>query len=306
MKRNGFTLIELAIVLTIVGLVIGGSFKALKYSRQKAYISEAKESVSAATDSIIGYSMEFVDLPTWMEFARDLAPIDGKVSDLNRSFFYFADPQLQNDEDVCNFNTTNLHIDVYSGGSFDHNISDVAFVVAAQSANKNIQVDAEVSGGANKIKIYDASEKIDNNTKDFDRDSDEFDDVIKWVTLRELKSLVKCKDSIEIITNNIPLIDINTTYNVYIFTNDEPLKDYHWSTKIDTITMPMQNDINYTCDGVNQGAVPTSWLSPTITCKKLGFSIKYKSTLEPTHKVDVNISDDYGNFLVKSYSVSQK
>lgn len=307
MKRDAFTLIELAIVLTIVGLIIGGSMKALQNSRQKAYVNEAKEEVSIAKDAIIGDALEYGNLSTVANFDQNLSPAKGNLNDHNKSFFYYPDTNLSlANSDICAFTATGLQIDFMNGATLDHTIYDVAFVVAAQSANKNLQTGASTSGATTTIKVYRPSDKADDNSNDFTRAYDEFDDVVGWVTLSELKSLIKCKQSINIITEHIPLIEINATTdtNVTIFTDDEPPQNYNWNVKIDSTPTP-GNNINYTCNNTNQGSVPNTWLASTISCTKFGFNIKY-TVSEPTHKLDVNVSDSYGNYVIKSYVVSQK
>ncbi len=206
MKNRAFTLIELAIVLSIIGFLIGGGFKIYKMQRQKAYAKEAKSLVEAAKEAIVGYSLEYVDLPTWSEFAKDLSPVKGKISDLNKTFFYFADPSLQNDKDICTFDSTDLEVDVYQNGSLDHTIKDVAFVVAAQSANHNIQTYYSYNSSTGKyvVKVYDSGEKVDDNPQDYTR-KERYDDIVKWVSLSQLQNEVKCFDNKLVIINNYSL-----------------------------------------------------------------------------------------------------
>ncbi|MDQ1341306.1 MAG: hypothetical protein QG567_2464, partial [Campylobacterota bacterium] len=75
MKRTAFTLIELAIALTIIGIMIGGSFQAVKAMREKGRIAEAKEQVRASKDTILGYVGIWPNLPSGTEFQDDLSPI---------------------------------------------------------------------------------------------------------------------------------------------------------------------------------------------------------------------------------------
>ncbi len=193
MKKNGFTLVELAIVLAVIGILLGGGFKFLKMQREKEKTQEAKFYVKEAKDAIVGYATKYVDLPTWSEFANELSPLKSKVDDLNKTFFYFADPNLANDQDICTFDTTNLNVEVYQNGSLDHTIDNVAFVVAAQGANGNIQTG--VSGSSPYVvKVYDYSAKEDDNSYDYTREEN-YDDIVKWMTLDELQTAVRCSDN---------------------------------------------------------------------------------------------------------------
>ena len=55
---------------------------------------------------------------------------------------------------------------------------------------------------------------VDRNNIDYVRTTDEYDDIVKWVTLAELQSLVNCSDHQLVITNDNALPrDINqSTY----------------------------------------------------------------------------------------------
>ena len=272
MKRHGFTLIELAIVLTIVGVVIGGSFKALKSSREKAYVSEAKEKVQSAKDAVNGFAMEFIDLPTWNEFATDLSPVKGDTADQNRSFFYYSDPQLSNDIDICIYNSTNLKIDVYkSTGALDHTINNVAFVVAEQGINRNIQTGFTSSGAIDTVHVYTFSSDIDRNSGDFTRNSDSFDDIVSWVTLNELQQHVNCsKNKLEVLNNSA--IEGNTTiiYNPQIIAtrgidladgDGDGFRDYKWCIE------GIVPGLNYSCNGTrnidNNCSIPSDYFQCT-------------------------------------------
>ena len=210
MKQKAFTLIELAIVLAILGILLGGGFKFLKMQHEKEKTQEAKTYIEEAKNAIVGYASKYVDLPTWNEFANELSPLNVKVNDLNRSFFYFADPSLSNEKDVCSFDTTNLDVKIYKNGSLDHTVTNVAFVVAAQGANGNIQTG--VSGSSPYVvKVYDFDAKKDDNSYDYTR-AEKYDDVVKWMTLDELQTAVHCAENkLSFVTDSILPSDSRTS-----------------------------------------------------------------------------------------------
>ena len=208
MNRKAFTLVELAIVLMVVGLLVGGSFKVIKLMRERNKVTEAKDAVKAAKDATIGFAMEWVDLPTPTEFTNDLSPSKG-VSE--GDIFYFTDPQLANGADVCSFPSTNLNVTIFNSGILTRTVNNVAFVIAARSANNNMQT-AVAGNSPYIIRIDDPSATVDRNNSDFLRASDEYDDIVKWVTLPELHNLVNCLDHKLVITNDNALPrDINHT-----------------------------------------------------------------------------------------------
>ena len=211
MKRDAFSLVELAVVLTIVGVMLGGSFAVLKSSRERNYTVESKDKIRSAKDSVIGYAMDYVDLPTKDEFYSTLSPLNGTTDEQKKQFFYFVDPDLANDTDICTFNTTSLQVDIYKDGSVDHTISDVAFVVAEQGVNRNIQTGVN-SDSPYIVKVYQAKDEADDNDEDYIIDTDQFDDSVSYVTLSELQKLVDCSaNKLKIINENALPRDLDTS-----------------------------------------------------------------------------------------------
>jgi len=233
MKRKAFTLIELSIVLIIVGLLIGGSFKMAKLMREQRQTTQAKESVKAASAAIIGYTREWIDLPTPQDFTKNLSPVQSKTEG---EMFYFADPQLTNNTDICSINKTDLNVTLYSAGTLDRTVENVAFVLAHRSANHNMQT--AVSGNnPYVIRIDDPLTKADYNSSDYTHTSDTFDDIVKWMTLSELQGLVDCSGkSLKIINDYaLPRAKKGTVYpTVSIFADGGyPLNsnEYKWCIK---------------------------------------------------------------------------
>ena len=187
MKRQAFTLIELAISLSIIGLMIGGSFQATKALRERTKIAEAKEQIKAAKDAVMGYAMEWVDLPTSTEFDANISPNTGTLKPIS----YFIDPILANDVDICAFKTTNLKV-----VTPDRNITDVAFVVAAAGPNYNMQTTLDTSVTPNTVNIYGADKLVNNNF---------YDDIVESVTLAELQGNVNCSKNKLVIINDYAL-----------------------------------------------------------------------------------------------------
>jgi len=181
MKTKAFTLIELAISLSIIGLLVGGSFQAMKAMRERTKRTEAKEQVETAKSAIIGYAIQHNRLPTTTKFYQDLSPIRGAESDQRKKFFYF--PYDSINKFTADTNSTTLKVNDSSGTS-DNLISNIAFVVAAQSANGNIQTDV-VLGIENTVNFYKISDLQDDNSYDFTR-LEKYDDIVDWVYISNL------------------------------------------------------------------------------------------------------------------------
>ena len=310
MKKNGFTLIELAIVLMIIGLVVGGGFKLLKSQREKEKLKEAKEYVKTAKANLVGFAMKNFYLPDWGTFKESLSPINSP--DLNKSFFYFPSDDLvpldPNDPDVniCSFDSTSLKIQVYNDTNLVRTIDNVAFVVAAQGPNGNIQTNAQFDN-TNSIwivKTYIAnSKRVDNNGYDYINQVDFYDDVVDYEKLESLQEEADCKDNRVKILNDAS-IDGNTTtiYQGKIYaTNGAPFADgtdtgseddYKWcigSFDTDVIT-----NLEYECSGTNPiiNLNTSSCQSNFVQCTSPRLKVKSGNTISTgTHSIKVLLKD---------------
>lgn len=68
--KKGFTLVEMAMVLIVVGLLMGGGFQMMKAMQQKAHSTEAKQTLEATKEAVLAFAMNHVPnrLPTALEF----------------------------------------------------------------------------------------------------------------------------------------------------------------------------------------------------------------------------------------------
>ena len=251
MKKNAFSLIELAIVLTIVGVVVGGSFKAVKIMREKSRTAEAREDIRAAKEAVTGYTYEFPELPEVAEFDQNLTPVTG----LKMKLLYHPDLNLTL-EDICAVSSTNLRV-VDNARSPARNIDDVAFVVVSGGSNANMQTAVDTTVTPNEVNIYSPSKEVDDNTTTgyINRASDEYDDIVGWMTLAQLQNEVECNETpLKIVNSSLPSTDVNNSkdYNATI------IVDGNYSTAIiicDTrcpsSPLPLHGDNNLTFDGVN-------------------------------------------------------
>lgn len=62
-KQNGFTLVEIAIVLVIVGLIIGGLMMPLSVQLEQRRVNETQKTLDDARESLIGFALRNGYLP---------------------------------------------------------------------------------------------------------------------------------------------------------------------------------------------------------------------------------------------------
>ncbi|MFA6138206.1 MAG: type II secretion system protein [Sulfurimonas sp.] len=207
MQKRAFTLIELAIVLAIIGLILGGSFESIRSMRERNKIAEAKEQVEATKNAIIGYALMWPNLPSNAEFDANISTAGGSQVPI----FYAVDANLSNiNHDVCAYDTTNLTL-VDNSFSPARVIPNVAFVLAHASANYNMQTALDTLISPNEVNIYSPSAKVDDNATPINI-AESYDDIVTWMTLSEVQNLVKCSNnSLEIISDSALPRDINGT-----------------------------------------------------------------------------------------------
>lgn len=205
MKRGGFTLIELAIVLVIIGLLVGGSFKILKVMRENSQIATSNQDTQAAVAAVIGNArLNNNTLPSNSFFQQNLSPLKNNQT---TPLLYADDSALQN-TNICNFKTTNLSIKTPT-----KTIANVAFAVVSAGPNNNMQTAVQTKGGQDYIQTYNYSTKIDNSPTPINI-KENYDDVIQWVTLPQLQQTLQCSDNpFRIVNTSLPSTDVANAQN---------------------------------------------------------------------------------------------
>jgi len=204
MKKNAFTLIELSIVLVIIGLLIGGSFKIFQSMHDRAKVTRAKDDVQTAKNTILGYADTSNLLPSKANFDQNLSPIKSNQHQL----LYVHDTALES-KNICAFASTALSVKRDKQDGTSVTISNVAFVIVSESANHNMQTKLDTS--TNTVEIHKPYTKVDDQPNPVNI-VEPYDDVADWVTLDQLKHDVNCK-SFRIANSSLPSTDTNSSKN---------------------------------------------------------------------------------------------
>ncbi|WP_197460473.1 type II secretion system protein [Thermodesulfatator autotrophicus] len=209
MGNKGLTLIELAIVLVIMGFILGLGVSMLGPLTKRAKYIESREKLDANREAIIGYIITYRKLPT----ANEVATIVPYSKDsTGKPFLYIYDQNLASG-DICDQTSTNIKLKDPDNTTKEN----IAFVLVGSGINYNIQTGI-ASGSTDDIaenglftanitsdvtvKIYSQGEpdvddfefsSEDSSYKDIFR-PEEYDDISRWVTLWELKSKI-CSSS---------------------------------------------------------------------------------------------------------------
>jgi len=193
--KKGFTLVEIAIVLVIVGLIIGTLAPLMMSMIKRDKLKSGRQTVQRARDEIIGYAMiNGGSLPALTNLAHRQDPWGNQL-------FLITAPALSSSTSVCSVNATTtpmMSVILYgaSGGgacSTGNIVSNVACIVASKGPDYNRQI-STISGGQVGILDYGCSGDLypaDNSGVPSNRP---FDDIYEYISLEELKATV-CQPS---------------------------------------------------------------------------------------------------------------
>ncbi len=209
--KKGFTLVEMAMVLIVVGLLMGGGFQMMKVMQEKARSTEAKQTLEAAKEAVIGFVMSNNGVLPANQAAFNTLGFRGTG---NTDINYVSDGALQ----VCNTTTTPLNTTDIDGVTTTQNI---AFVLAIAGENMNVQT-GRLTPADNNIRFYpwnfDSVNNVgvDEERTVLDRRTDRYDDFYIQVTLAELRSIAGCQP-LSIINPSLHSGDQNdTTYSAIL------------------------------------------------------------------------------------------
>ncbi|WP_022671043.1 prepilin-type N-terminal cleavage/methylation domain-containing protein [Hippea alviniae] len=197
-KKSAFTLIEMAIVLVILGLIIGIGIPMFKMLMQQNRLTKNRNAVERAKSSILGYVMTHycIPRPVWKSVAgknRRALPDGFGIKDAQGfDLIYDVDNSLNKIE--CNygsFGSKTTFCDTINNLSTQHRLyiqsgSPYAFIVVSASLNYRFDRQNDIAStlGNNRRRTYeDPSHAYSENQ----------DDVVDGYSIDEFVNLVKNK-----------------------------------------------------------------------------------------------------------------
>ena len=322
MNKKGFTLIELAMVLVIVGILAGIGVTVLGILVKRAKINSTKEIINAASDSLISYSGSSLRLPSNDNEFKSVVrtPIDP----FGKKIKYFVDQNLTSvSKLVCRKRNTNLTVRICNDTTCSSpiEVKNVAFLLVSGSLNFNIQ-----TGDGNTytqdhtillstpttINVYDYGiDNVDNFPADMNR-PEKYDDIVKWITLGELQTKIRCESKLSILNNELPYGYENSTYNATIFaeggitfpdgSDPDTNPDYKWcfqGSLPSGISVNCGNNLTASTNCLNpDGSVNTgaNWNQ----CSSPVLSGTIASGQAGSYNLRFFVTDSEGNFAEKS------
>jgi len=202
--NKGFTLIELAIVLVIVGLLVGIGSGMVGVLTTAIKVRETRDTLDANMQAVNSWAAGNNRLPgATAGFGNFSSIAKSRQDSWGRDFIYLYDtnlaPAAVTKDSICGRRSTALAVNTADPAA---TINNVAFVLISESDDANIQTTA--SDGAITV------DRAATGTIFTDANNS---DLVRWVTLDELRSKIGCQGApLKIVNNELPYGYENSKY----------------------------------------------------------------------------------------------
>lgn len=210
---RGFTLVEMAIILMILGVLVSMGAGMMGVLTKRLKLNETRETVKNASESVIGYSAAKGYIPVSGTFTSTVTVASDSWAN---ALYYIPAPSLTTDG-ICGRKTTGITLSVCPDKSCSaptQTIADVAYVVLSGGENMNIQT--ALKSGV--VKVYNEGiGPVDDYAADMKR-PEPYDDVVRWATLYELRVKAGCSGpQMRIVNQDLPSAKKKDKYSAEIF-----------------------------------------------------------------------------------------
>ncbi len=221
-QNNGLTLVEIAIVLVILGLLIGVGASLIGPLTKRAKLQESRETVKQAKESFTGYAVKNGYLPQESIYDPN-SPVQAfqnvgtkGIDAWGKPLRYIAANEIEGSSiNICAVNATTLTI---NDRGTPH--SNIAFVIVSGGENYNIQTENI---------IYEiGTPNIDDFTSDMNR-PEEYDDIVIYVSLDEIRALRGCPKEVDIDAPTVLSSAEEDSYYSYSFKVTGGYPPYTWT-----------------------------------------------------------------------------
>jgi prepilin-type N-terminal cleavage/methylation domain-containing protein len=214
--NKGFTLVELAVSLVVIGLLVGLGTAMVGPLMTAIKVRESKENLGAAVESVNSWASGNNRLPQWDDGTVDatndeFVEVTRSTADAwGRPFIYLFDANLFNasptKDTICGRRTAAITLTDSNTGA---TIQNVAYVILSQG--DDAVTDSKIGVTAVTSQAITAATTVSANTTD---------DLVRWVTLDELRTKVGCQGAqLRIVNNELPFGAVPNAYSVKIYSD---------------------------------------------------------------------------------------
>lgn len=214
-SRQGFTLVEMAIVLVIVGLLVGLGSSMIGPLTNMAKLRETREIIDSDMTSVIGWAASNNRLP---DVAAFQASTKRTTDSWTRPLIYLYDNNLNTPatkDTICGRRSTQISLQTMDPAA---TINNVAFVIISQGEDPSTAAPGLFTtlDGAAVTTATSASLTTPPNPRAIVVPAGT-DDIVRWVTLDELRSKMGCQGAqLKILNNELPYGSVASAYTTVI------------------------------------------------------------------------------------------
>ncbi len=210
--RQGFTLVELAVSMVVIGILLGMGMSMVGPLMTSIKVRESKENLAASVESVNSYASGNNRLPDTTSAPATnpnlLANVVKASADAwGRNFIYLYDtnlaPATATKDTICGRRSTFITLTDTNTGAV---IPNVAYLMLSQA--DDAATNSTIGGVAVTTGPRAAATAVTVDT---------VNDLVRWVTLDELRTKVGCQGAqLKIVNNELPFGAVPNAYSVTI------------------------------------------------------------------------------------------
>lgn len=336
-NARAFSLLEMALVLVIMGVILSGGITLFNIFYKKSKLAQAEEFLNSSYESLItlASSKLCLEVPTnFAEQAANILPplIQQRQDPFLKYIRYFYAPELApptcrtNDtvNNICGRRRTSFAIEICKDESCATKdvVNNVVFVLVSGGWNKNIQIDNNIqiqvqedtnndgtfeNINKNGIRIHfpyaNGKDGYSHATSPYNDPNTpgEFDDIFRYLTLEQLQAKIQCENAkLRITTDNLPPAYQNMAYSANIYGDGGvPYQSGGRYKWTYTHTLPPEFSISLTTD--NRGDSLSDNRGDSLSISKVANA----SACPGTYTLNITaLEDSDGNRVSKTFSLS--
>lgn len=189
-RYRGFSLIEMALILIIIGAVVGAIVPRLTSGIDQARTQATKEMLQAARDEIIGYALQNNTLPAAGTGGTVPTSIATRFDGWDNDILYIPAQNATGGDltttTICNMGETTLSVQSPSGNT----TNSLAFILASPGRNTQSDITGFTTAGATYQAVLQNLGSASGTTA-----GAEYDDIVEYATHDFVKGLFDCSSA---------------------------------------------------------------------------------------------------------------
>jgi prepilin-type N-terminal cleavage/methylation domain-containing protein len=290
--ERGFSLVEIAIVLVIIGTLMIGALKTYQTFRDSSQRSEVRGNIQTVQDAIVGYAIANNRLPLYNTTTDEYSAVGKSAKDpWGNPLIYIYEPLLSTANTICGRKTTSISVNqcnTYPCTTPVTTVTNVAFLLISrgkdyvnQTGGSTVPVTASPNGGPAPttpatINVYEPGISVGIFSSPATTPA-AYDDFASMITLDELRQKAGCSGvGLRITNNEMPFANATTAYSGTIYADGgvgySSGGKYKWCIQTTAGTTPIVTGLTFAptvvstnCAGLAEASWSTQADSTTIS-----------------------------------------